>query len=80
MSIWYSSPISPNKIHDAHRFGSFVVVGRNEWIRDLVQPWTKKPHLYLLQYPLPLIRLVVVAVFQAREFQKLVFATVLVFV
>jgi len=80
MSVWYSSPISPNKIHDTHRFGSFVVVDRNEWIKDWVRPWTKKLYLYLLPHPLPPIRLVVVAVFQEREFQKLVFATVVVFV
>jgi len=80
MSVWCSSPISPNKIHDAHRFGSFVVVGHNGWIKDLVRPWTKKPYLYLLPHPVPPIWLVVVAVFQEREFQKLVFATVVVFV
>jgi len=38
----------------------------------LVRLWTKKPFLYLLRYPLPPIRLVVVAVSQERESRKLV--------
>jgi len=80
MLVWYSSPTSPNKIHDVHGFGSYVVVGRNEWIKGLVRPWTKKPYLYLLPYPLLPIRLVVVAVFQEHEFQKLVVEVVVVFV
>jgi len=65
--------------HDTHRFGSFVVVGHNEWIKDLFRLWTKKPHLHLLLHPHLLIWLVVVAVFQQREFQKLVAVAVVVF-
>jgi len=64
--------ISEQNSHDPHQFGSFVVVGRNEWFKDWVRPWTKKPYLCLLPHPLPPIRLVVVAVFQQREIQKLV--------
>ena len=79
MLVCHSLPTSLNKIHDAHRFGSFVVVGRNEWIKDLVRPWMKKPHLCLLPHPLPLIWLVVVAAFQEREIQKLVVEAVVVF-
>ena len=44
----------------------------------MVRPWTKKPYLYLLPYPLLPIRLVVVAVFQEREFQKVVVEVVVV--
>jgi len=68
--------VTKQKIRGAHRFGSFVVVGRNEWIGDLVRPWMKKPHLHLLPHPLPPIRLVVVAVFQERGFRKLVIEVV----
>jgi len=38
----------------------------------LVRPWTKKPYLCLLPYPLPPIRLVVVAVFQEHGSRMLV--------
>ena len=65
-------------IRDAHQFGSFVV-GRNEWIRDLVRPWAKKPFLHLLPHPLPPIRLVVVVVSREHEFRMLVVAMVVTF-
>jgi len=68
----FFADVSEQNSHDAHQFGSFVVVGRNEWLKDQVRPWAKKPHLCLLPHPLPPIRLVVVAAFQEREFQMIV--------
>jgi len=48
----------------------------------LVRPWTKKPHLYLLPYPLPPIGLGVVVVaahVQEHELRMLVLGRVVVF-
>jgi len=30
----FFTDISEQNFHDAHQFGSFVVVGRNEWLKD----------------------------------------------
>jgi len=79
LGVVFFANVTDQNIHDAHRFGSFVVVGQNEQIKDLVRPWTKKLYLLLLPYPHPPIRLVVVAAFREGEFQKLVVEVVVVF-
>jgi len=71
--------VADQNIHDAHRFGSFVVVGQNERIKDLVRPWTKNLYLLLLLCPHPPIWHVVVAASQEREFQKLVIEGFVIF-
>jgi len=77
--VTFFADITGWNIRDAHQLGSFVVVGRDEWIRDLVRPWAKKPFLYLLPYPLPPIQLVVVAVSQEHESRMLVVEVVVTF-